>query len=136
MAFVKLDGDGVIVQKQGYWEQGFVDAPDDVVCGMRKVGEAFVAPPVALTVRHFHEALYQHFDNVARADRWDSRVTFIQRASLPGYWQEPAIAYFNWINECEVRALGLLAQVESGTTQPPESIEAFISMLPAAPAHS
>lgn len=136
MAFVLIDEAGVIRQKQPNHDEGFVEAPDWVVCGMHKAGDSFVAPPVVLTVEDFHEALYRHFDDVARADRWDSRITYIQRASLPGYWQEPALAYFNWINECEVLALDLLSKVEAGQAEPPASIAAFISMLPAAPAKS
>lgn len=126
--------DGVIVQKQPNDQAGFVEAPDWVVCGMRKVGDEYIAPSPALTVQDFHKALYDHFDAVAMQDRWDNRITYIQRASLPGYWQAPALAYFNWINECEVLALGLLAQVEAGTANPPANTQDFISMLPPPPA--
>ena len=42
--FVKIV-DGVVVQKQAYTEDGFIEAPDNVVCGMVQVGNAFQNPP-------------------------------------------------------------------------------------------
>ncbi|WP_210116338.1 hypothetical protein [Hymenobacter fodinae] len=45
MAYVLLDKDGVIVQKQPNKQKGFIKAPDDVVCGMVQQGKEFVAPP-------------------------------------------------------------------------------------------
>lgn len=44
MAYVLLNKDGVIIQKQPNAQKGFIKAPDDVVCGMIKKGKVFVAP--------------------------------------------------------------------------------------------
>lgn len=44
MAFIKIEN-GVIVQKQPYAEDGFVEAPDHVVCGQTKSGNEFLNPP-------------------------------------------------------------------------------------------
>lgn len=44
MAYVKIEN-GVVVQKQPYPEAGFIEAPDDVVCGMLFDGQSFTAPP-------------------------------------------------------------------------------------------
>lgn len=43
-AFVKIEG-GIVVQKQPYAESGFIEAPDDVVCGFEFDGEKFMPPP-------------------------------------------------------------------------------------------
>lgn len=44
-AFVKIEG-GVVVQKQPNDEPGFIEAPDDVVCGMLFDGEEFSLPVI------------------------------------------------------------------------------------------
>lgn len=47
-AWVKIEN-GVVVQKQPYHSEGFIDAPDDVVCGYLHDGKKFTAPkPVAV----------------------------------------------------------------------------------------
>ncbi len=43
MAFVKIEN-GIVVQKQPYAEEGFVEAPDDVVCGYFYNDGDFSAP--------------------------------------------------------------------------------------------
>lgn len=43
--FVKVE-DGVVVQKQPYLEDGFIEAPDEVLPGFLYDGEDFEAPPV------------------------------------------------------------------------------------------
>ena len=47
MAWVKIDNN-IIIQKQPYQEEGFVEAPDNVICGMIKEGDSFVNPPETL----------------------------------------------------------------------------------------
>jgi hypothetical protein len=44
MAYVLLDADGVVVQKQPYDQAGFTQAPDHVVCGWVYDGDSFSAP--------------------------------------------------------------------------------------------
>lgn len=44
IAYVKVEN-GVVVQKQPYFEEGFIEAPDWVVCGMLYDGTAFTNPP-------------------------------------------------------------------------------------------
>ena len=36
MAYIKLNDDNVIIQKQPNFEPGFIEAPDNVICGMIK----------------------------------------------------------------------------------------------------
>ncbi len=45
MAFVLIEG-GVVVQKQPYEEEGFIAAPDWVICGYIYTDGVFTAPPV------------------------------------------------------------------------------------------
>lgn len=49
MIYVKIE-DGVVVQKQPNMQEGFEEAPDNVICGMTKVGKGFVAPRRTPTV--------------------------------------------------------------------------------------
>ena len=47
MAWIKIENN-TITQKQPYQEEGFVEAPDNVICGMIKEGDSFVNPPETL----------------------------------------------------------------------------------------
>lgn len=38
--------DGVVVQKQPYWEEGFIEGPDDVIVGYFYANGVFTPPPV------------------------------------------------------------------------------------------
>src|SRR5210317_685088 len=44
MAWVKIQNN-IVVQKQPYQEDGFVEVADSVICGMEQVGDSFVVPP-------------------------------------------------------------------------------------------
>jgi hypothetical protein len=44
MAWVKIENN-IVVQKQPYQEEGFVEVADTVICGMEQVGDSFVVPP-------------------------------------------------------------------------------------------
>jgi len=47
MAWVKIENN-IVIQKQPYQEDGFVEVADSVVCGMIKQGDSFVVPPKTL----------------------------------------------------------------------------------------
>ena len=47
MAWVKIENN-IVVQKQPYQEDGFVEVADNVICGMEQVGDSFVVPPQSL----------------------------------------------------------------------------------------
>jgi hypothetical protein len=47
MAWVKIEKN-IVVQKQSYQEDGFVEVADTVICGMEQVGDSFVVPPKTL----------------------------------------------------------------------------------------
>jgi len=44
MTWVKIENN-IVVQKQPYQEDGFVEVADTVICGMEQVGDSFVVPP-------------------------------------------------------------------------------------------
>ena len=56
MAWVKIENN-IVVQKQPYQEEGFVEVADTVVCGMEQVGDNFIVPP-------------KTFDNAIADLRW------------------------------------------------------------------
>lgn len=45
--YVKIEN-GVVVQKQPYFEEGFIEAPEWVVCGMLFDGTNYTNPPVVV----------------------------------------------------------------------------------------
>lgn len=47
MAWVKIENN-IVIQKQPYQENGFVEVADDVYCGMKQDGDSFVIPPKTL----------------------------------------------------------------------------------------
>ena len=52
MAYIKLNNDNVIIQKQPNFESGFIEAPDDVICGMIKQSDgSFKKPEITFDMR-------------------------------------------------------------------------------------
>ena len=52
MAYIKLNNDNVIIQKQPNFEAGFIEAPDDVICGMIKQSDgSFKKPEITFDMR-------------------------------------------------------------------------------------
>ena len=46
MNYVLLDSDNVVIQRSYQPQEGFLEVPDNVYCGMIKQGNKFVSPPV------------------------------------------------------------------------------------------
>ena len=44
MKFIKLDENNIVIQSQPNAQDGFIEAPDSVVCGMVKVGDNYEVP--------------------------------------------------------------------------------------------
>lgn len=109
-------------------EQGWRPAGNSRIGDLWAEGDVYTSPPPILpTVDDFHAWLYEHLDELAQGDRWDNRVTLMQRAAYPGIWQELALSFCAHVDLCEGAALQYL---QSG--QPlPASKAAFIAMLPA-----
>ena len=52
MAYIKLNNDNVIIQKHPNFESGFIEAPDDVICGMIKQSDgSFKKPEITFDMR-------------------------------------------------------------------------------------
>ena len=52
MAYIKLNNDNVIIQKQPNIESGFIEAQDDVICGMIKQSDgSFKKPEITFDMR-------------------------------------------------------------------------------------
>lgn len=118
---------------------GIVDAPDPewpdprfFVTTQNDDGSLASAPvSVAAKVAVFESALDAHLDSVAVAHRYRDRVTFALRAGYAGPYQAEGVAFAQWMDACNQQAYTLLESVLSGTQYPPESIEAFLALLPA-----
>lgn len=66
MVYVLVEN-GTVVQRQPYPQPGFIEAPDEVACGMVWDGEAFVAPlpePVALQAFTYKIDIWRRVDDV------------------------------------------------------------------------
>lgn len=68
MAYIKLNNDNVIIQKQPNYEPGFIEAPDNVICGMIKKSDgSFKKPEISfdkrlIDVRVMRDMLLQKSD--------------------------------------------------------------------------
>ena len=72
MAWVKIENN-IVVQKQPYQENGFVEVADDVYCGMKQDGDSFVIPPKTLEyalreLRQTRNSLLAKTDYLALSD--------------------------------------------------------------------
>lgn len=77
MAYVLLDNSGKVIQKQPYAQEGFIEAPDFVVCGWELRNDAWHKPEpsaeqVAAKERRENQARLDYLD-VAIA-RWMSEI--------------------------------------------------------------
>ena len=97
--------------------------------------EATYAPPVPPSIEEqiavFDAALVAHLDATARERRYDNRVTCALRAGYPGAFQAEGIAFAGWMDQCNVLAYQLLAEVVAGTRPLPSSPQALIDLMPA-----
>jgi len=46
MSYVLLDSENIVIQKSDQPQEGFLEVPDNVYCGMIRQGNEFVNPPV------------------------------------------------------------------------------------------
>ena len=64
MAWVKIENN-IVVQKQPYQEEGFVEVADNVICGMEQVGDSFIVPP-------------KSFESAMADLRWERNILLAQ----------------------------------------------------------
>jgi len=95
-------------------------------------GETLTAPPIPLpTVDDFTSVLTAHLDATAQQRKYDNRITCMVRAGFPGPFQADGIAFATWADACNATAYTLLAEVQAGTRQMPETTQALIDVMPA-----
>lgn len=77
------------------------------------------------------QALFQHFNNVARQKDYassDDCASFV--SSKKKDWSAQAVAFIDWRDDVWGYALLVLSEVEAGTMEPP-NVDEFINGLPA-----
>lgn len=102
---------------------------DELIASMGLVAIAPPAPPPP-TVADFDAALTRHLDATAQARRYDNRITCALRAGYPGPFQAEGQAFALWMDACNLAAYTLLAEVQAGTRQLPETTQVLIEALP------
>ena len=86
MAWVKIENN-IVIQKQPYQENGFVEVADDIYCGMQQVGDSFVIPPKTLEyalreLRQTRNSLLARTDWTANSDLTMSSAMTTYRQAL------------------------------------------------------
>jgi len=81
-------------------------------------------------IARYEAALDEHLDAVARASSYDNRFTFALRAGFAGPYHAEGTAFAQWMDACNQHAFDFLGEVLSGDERIPDSVEAFIAMLP------
>ena len=86
MAWVKIENN-IVIQKQPYQENGFVEVADDVYCGMKQDGDSFVIPPKTLEyalreLRQTRNSLLARTDWTANSDLTMSSAMTTYRQAL------------------------------------------------------
>lgn len=74
-------------------------------------------------------AVDAHIDSVARADKWDSRITCVMRAGYPNPWQARAVAFGEWMDSCYAYCYQVQTDAAAGLRTIPTEAE-LIAELP------
>lgn len=85
------------------------------------------------TLEDFEAAVQAHLDAAAQARGWDSIYTAALRASFAGPYQDEGLAFAQWMDACWQRCHVVMSTVAAGLVAAPESTDALIVQLPAAP---
>lgn len=105
--------------------------------GWKKSGSTFYpsaepAPPNLSQeeiIAQYERALDAHLDSVAQHHRYDNRFTFALRAGYAGPYQAEAVAFAQWMDDCNVQAFARMSRVLEGAEGMP-TIESLIADLP------
>ena len=84
MAWVKIENN-IVIQKQPYQENGFVEVADDVYCGMKQVGDSFVIPPK--TLEYALRELRQTRNNLLAKTDWTANSDLTMSSAMTTYRQ-------------------------------------------------
>lgn len=110
-----------IVEVNGEYEMSYVITPRNMTDEERD----------ARLLGRFTRALNEHMDTTAQQRRYDNRITCSLRAGYPSIFQQEGLAFATWMDACNATAYQIWAQVKAGQRPVPESVEAFIALLPA-----
>jgi hypothetical protein len=91
-------------------------------------GTSWVKSPAQI-IQELEAAVDKHIDSVAKADKWDSRITCTIRAGYPNPWQNKAIAFGQWMDACYAHCIQVQNDVAAGTRPIPTEAE-LIAELP------
>ena len=133
MAYVKIEN-GVVIQKQPNQQEGFIEAPNSVVCGFLYENGVFTQPlPPEKTAQEikqeYEQQLDSYIDSVAQSKGYDNRITASLRASYEGPWQQEGIIFAQWMDSVYVSAYQVLSDVENNVRELP-TFETLVSELP------
>ena len=84
MAWVKIENN-IVIQKQPYQENGFVEVADDVYCGMKQDGDSFVIPPK--TLEYALRELRQTRNNLLAKTDWTANSDLTMSSAMTTYRQ-------------------------------------------------
>ena len=82
-------------------------------------------------VARFEAALDKYLDAVAQGYRYADRTRLALRAAYPNQHQALASAFGTWMDNCNDIAKQLYVDVKEGRAPMPETVEHFLSLLPA-----
>jgi len=117
-----------IIEYATLWTVDYVVYPKSVI------GEAtiqdYVPPPAPLpTQAEYTEALEAMYDAKAQEKNYDTRYTCALRAGYPSAFQAEGTAFGEWMDNCNVTAYGIMAQVQQGLIPQP-TIGELLAMMP------
>ena len=85
MAWVKIENN-IVIQKQPYQENGFVEVADDVYCGMKQDGDSFVIPPK--TLEYALRELRQTRNSLLAKTDWTANSDVTMSSAMATYRQQ------------------------------------------------
>lgn len=80
------------------------------------------------TIANLTRVLDNHLDNVAKERLYNDRFTCALRAGYPGPFQEEALAFAQWMDECNFTGYSIIAQCKAGTRDIPTAEELIDAM--------
>lgn len=70
MSYVLLDSENIVIQKSDQPQEGFIEVPDNVYCGMIKQENEFVSPPVQHRFTPIEVLRMERNAKLAKTDWW------------------------------------------------------------------
>ena len=110
MAWVKIENN-IVIQKQPYQENGFVEVADDVYCGMKQVGDSFVIPPK--TLEYALRELRQTRNSLLAKTDWTANSDLTISSAMATYRQQLRDAPTGLTTVAEVEAYEFPEEVTS-----------------------